>query len=66
MSSPSDNERKMTLGEAAQYLNVSPRKVGSMVKAGLIQAKPDPLDRRRRLVLVADLDSLKRESLNRG
>ncbi len=55
----------MTLAEAARYLNVSPRKVGSMVKAGIIQAKPDPLDRRRRLVLVADLDSLKRESLNR-
>jgi excisionase family DNA binding protein len=55
----------MTLAEAARYLNVSPRKVGSMVKAGLIQVKTDPLDRRRRLVLVADLDSLKRESLNR-
>ena len=55
----------MTLAEAARYLNVSPRKMGTLVKAGVLQVKTDPLDRRRRLVRVADLDSLKRESLSR-
>ena len=63
MKSSSDNERKMTLTEAARYLNVSPRKVSHLVKDGVIRFNTDPLDKRRRLVSVADLDSLKRASL---
>ena len=65
MKSSSDNEKKMTLSEAARYLSVSPRKVGQLVKDGHIQYSIDPLDKRRHLVLVEDLDRLKQASLNR-
>ena len=63
MNSSSDNQRKMALHEAARYLNVSPRKMGQMIKEGVISFTIDPLDKRRRLVRVGDLDSLKRASL---
>lgn len=57
------NERKMNLKEAARYLGVSHRKVGQMVKDGELEFKFDPLDRRRKLVRVNDLDALKQASI---
>jgi hypothetical protein len=63
-SSSSDSERKMHLKEAAGYLGVSHRKMGQLVKEGL-ESQIDPLDKRRKLVQVKDLDKLKQASVNR-
>ena len=54
----------MTLTQAADYLGVSLRKMAKMVKAGEINFTVDPLDKRRKLVRVSDLDELKKASLH--
>jgi excisionase family DNA binding protein len=63
MKAPAKKERRMTLTQAADYLGISLRKMAYMVKGGEIKFTVDPLDRRRKLVSVAELDSLKRQSL---
>lgn len=45
------------------YLGVSPRKMSQMVKDGDVTHERDPLDRRRKLISVNELDALKRRSL---
>ena len=66
MKPPAKTERKMALKQAAAYLGISERKMAHMVKRGEINFTVDPLDRRRKLVSVAELDSLKRQSLGGG
>lgn len=53
---------KITLSEVADYLGVGRRVVSRLVKEGLIRTRKDPLDSRRKLVSVRELDQLKRES----
>lgn len=53
----------MTLTQAADYLGISLRKMAQMVKDGEIKFIVDPLDRRRKLISVAEMDSLKQQSL---
>lgn len=53
----------MTLTQAADYLGISLRKMAYMVSGGEIKFTVDPLDKRRKLVSIAELDSLKRQSL---
>lgn len=65
MTSGSQDERKLTLQEAARYLGVSRRKMGGLVKDGEVEFTIDPLDRRRHLVGVSQLDELKRRSVGR-
>ena len=64
-SSPGDG-RKMTLTQAAAYLGVSARKMAHMVRDGEVSVTVDPLDKRRRLVEVRQLDELRRRSLGQG
>lgn len=52
-------------GEAAVYLGVSRLKVWKLNKAGELPSYPDPLDGRKRLYKLADLDKLKRKSSTR-
>lgn len=53
---------KITLSEVAAYLGVGRRVVSRLVKEGTIRIRKDPLDSRRKLVSVRELDQLKRES----
>jgi hypothetical protein len=66
MKSPVKKERRMMLKQAANYLGISLRKMAYMVKAGEVEFTVDPLDRRRKLISVTELDSLKRQSLGGG
>jgi excisionase family DNA binding protein len=67
MKSSSGSRKWMTLTEAAAYLGVSTRKMSQMVKDGAIKnVVVDPLDKRRRLVAVSQLDDLKQRSLDKG
>ncbi|GBC78592.1 hypothetical protein HRbin08_02088 [bacterium HR08] len=52
----------LPIGEAAEYLGVSRRKIWQLVKRGELPSRPDPLDRRRKLVRVEDLDKLREGS----
>lgn len=56
----------MTLTQAAAYLGISTRKMAQMVRDGEISVTVDPLDKRRRLVEVRQLDDLRRRSLGKG
>jgi len=60
------NNKKMTVTEAAAYLGVSNQKVTRMLKEGTLKFTIDPLDKRRKLVWVKELDELKETSLNEG
>lgn len=55
--------RRMKLSDAAAYLGVSAAKVSRLVKAGELTCFEDILDRRRKLVLVEELDRPKEQSL---
>jgi excisionase family DNA binding protein len=63
MEKTARREGKMTLTQAAAYLGVSHRKITQMVKIGDLHCVIDPLDKRRRLVNIVDLDMLKQASL---
>jgi excisionase family DNA binding protein len=54
--------QSLELSKAAEYLNVSRRKVWSLVKEGMLQYKQDPLDKRRKLFKLQDLKRLKESS----
>lgn len=49
----------LTLGEAARYLGVSERKMWKLVKEGTVKSRQDPLDKRKKLLKVSDLNKLK-------
>ncbi len=61
-SSP-EKKRRMKLSDAAAYLGTSAAKLSRLVSSGELSYSVDPLDRRRKLVSVADLDQLKKQSL---
>jgi hypothetical protein len=65
MKAPLRGEKRLTKTQAAHYLGVSPRKLGGLVKEGILKATPDVLDRRRHLISVSSLDELKRRSLDK-
>jgi hypothetical protein len=54
---------KMKLSDAAAYLGVSPAKLSRIVGRGELSCTVDPLDRRRKLVAIADLKRLREQSL---
>jgi hypothetical protein len=54
--------RKMKLRDAARYLGISPATMSRLIARGFPHTL-DPIDRRRKLVTVADLDRLKEQSL---
>jgi len=58
------DRRKITVTEAAAYLGVSNRKMTQMLSEGILKFTVDPLDKRRKLVSVRDLDELKKASLH--
>jgi hypothetical protein len=58
-----EEERWVILGEVPNYLGVSHRVVERLVREGQIKPLKDPLDHRRKLVRVRELDELKRRSL---
>jgi hypothetical protein len=61
-SSPG-KRRRMKLADAAKYLGMSPASVSRLITRGVLEYTVDPLDLRRRLVLVEDLDRLREQSL---
>lgn len=59
----SPGKKRMTLTEAAAYLGTSPAKLSRLIGSGQLTYTIDPLDLRRKLVLVADINRLKEKSL---
>lgn len=59
----SPGKKRMTLTEAAAYLRTSQAKLTMLIGSGQLAYTTDPLDLRRKLVLVADLNRLKEKSL---
>jgi len=59
----SPGKKRITLTEAAAYLGTSPAKLSRLISSGQLAYTTDPLDLRRKLVLAADIDRLKEESL---
>ena len=57
-----EGDPKIMLGEVAGYLGVGRRVVSRLVREGAIRIRKDPLDSRRKLVSVRELDQLKRQS----
>jgi len=53
---------KMTLTEAARYLGVSRVTMSALVKRGKVKVATDPLDTRKKLIKVTDLNKLKEAS----
>lgn len=51
-------DRYIPLREAAKRLGISRTKLWSMVRNGDVEVRPDPLDRRQRLVSVQAIDTL--------
>ena len=56
-------EKRISMSEVGAYLGVSQRVVDRLVRQGQIKAVRDPLDNRRKLVSVRELDELKQRSL---
>jgi excisionase family DNA binding protein len=52
----------MTVGEAREYLGVGRQKMTELIKRGVLTTHPDPLDKRMRLILSADVEKLRRQS----
>jgi excisionase family DNA binding protein len=52
----------LTLGEAAEFLGISRKKMWSLVKEKLISAHTSPLDRRKKFFKKSDLIKLKEPS----
>jgi excisionase family DNA binding protein len=51
--------RRIGLMEAAERLGVSPMTIRRLVREGELQVYPNPLDRRQKLVDVADVERLR-------
>lgn len=65
MQESSGEEQVMTMTQAIRYLGVSPRKMSALIREKVIEYSIDPLDNRRKLLKVRDLDELKRRSLGK-
>jgi excisionase family DNA binding protein len=57
--------QRLTLGESAEYLNISRKTMTELVKKNVIVFTRDPLDSRKKLFNIADLDMLKEKSNGR-
>jgi hypothetical protein len=55
-------DRKMKLKDAATYLGISAASMSRLIARGFPHTK-DPIDRRRKLVTLADLNHLKEQSM---
>jgi excisionase family DNA binding protein len=55
-----------TISEAARYLGVSRTKIWQLVKNNIIPHQKDPLDDRKKLLRMTDLNKLKLASTNGG
>jgi excisionase family DNA binding protein len=51
---------ELELGKAAEYLNVSRRKLWQLARDGMIKFTTSPLDRRKKLFKKSDLEKLRR------
>lgn len=58
-----EKRKRMKLADAARYLGISPASVSRLISKGVLKYTVDPLDMRRRLVFVEDLDRLREQSL---
>ena len=56
-------EKRISMSEVGAYLGVSQRVVDRLVRQGQIKSIRDPLDNRRKLVSVRELNELKQRSL---
>jgi predicted site-specific integrase-resolvase len=63
-NSPSRKGRKMKLKDAAVFLGISIPVMTRLVSSGALKYVIDPLDRRKKLVAVEELERLKQESLD--
>lgn len=62
-TTPPQGPSRMKLSDAAAYLGVSSAKLSRIVGRSELSCTVDPLDRRRKLVAVADLKRLREQSL---
>lgn len=53
----------MKLSDAAAYLGISAAKISRLVRAGELSYSVDPLDKRRKIVRVEDLNRIREQSL---
>ena len=58
-------QQRLTLGESAEYLNISRKTMTELIKKNVIVFTRDPLDSRKKLFNKADLDMLKEKSNGR-
>ncbi len=58
-----EKKKRMKLSDAAAYLGISAAKISRLIRAGELSYSVDPLDRRRKIVRVEDLDRIKDQSL---
>jgi len=58
----STNSKKINLTQARKILGVSPNKMSKLVNDGTLAHELDPLDQRVKLVLLKDVERLKRVS----
>ena len=56
----------MTVGEAAEYLGISGRKMAQLIRESVLTYETDPLDKRIKLVYRADVEKLASGSVKRG
>lgn len=59
---PADGVRKINLTQARKILGVSPNKMSKLISDGTLAYEQDPLDQRVKLVLLKDVENLKRLS----
>ena len=52
---------RVNMKEAATRLGISHAKMWQLVRNGVLHAEPNPLDRRQKLVRVADIERLRSE-----
>jgi hypothetical protein len=57
-----DDSKKINLTEARKILGVSPNKMSKLVTDGTLQYELDPLDQRVKLVLLREVERLKKHS----
>lgn len=55
---------KLTVKEAAEYLNTTRQKISRLLKRGVLQAEVNPMDTRYKLIKRADLDKLKEYAID--
>jgi hypothetical protein len=59
---PADSVKKINLTQARKILGVSPNKMSKLISDGTLAYELDPLDQRVKLVLLRDVENLKRLS----